>query len=204
MRLWQAFIKKCYVRIFIAAPLVIGYSLALADDPDAVIEISCDKKNNFFLIKQTWEQAPDNAPYPRKIGPRDMRISVRGLTWAKESPEGVVTWHSKTIHRLCQLGNTTYTAILNGSKFNSNIQGMCGGGSPTLSLTLLQGMKVITPDLVFDHACHTSPNIIRSIRLEPLRHEAVVSLYDDVTLSTKDIDVLLDVPITRKRLFDEN
>lgn len=194
---------KICMRAVIATPMAICCSLALADDPDAVIRIVCDKNAQFFLIKQEWAEAPYDAPYPRKTAPSDTDISVRGLMWATESPKGLVTWHSKAVRRLCRLRGTTYTAILNGYKFNQNIQGMCGGGSPTLSLTLLQGSKVLAKDLVFDRSCPTSPNIIHSIRLEALKHEAFIALGGEDEISTKEVKVSLDTHITRKGLFDE-
>jgi len=195
---------KISISAAIATPLAVCCSLASADVLDPVIQITCDKKAQFFLIEQGWEQVPYDAPYPPRITPSDTEIPVRGLMWAVESREGVVTWHSKTIRRYCRLRNTTYTAILNGYKFSQNVQGMCGGNSPTLSLTLLQGDKVLAKDLVFDKSCFTSPNIVHSIRLEPLKLKALVSIGSDADLFTKEVSVSLDAPITRKSLFDED
>jgi hypothetical protein len=82
--------------------LVLPMNRAFADDPDAVVRIECNPEA-FLQIEQDWEQYSISDPYPRMVSPSDMVISMRGLMWAEESPQGTVTWKQKSAHRVCRV-----------------------------------------------------------------------------------------------------
>jgi hypothetical protein len=175
---------------------------AIADDPDSMARFTCDSKQNQLLIEEFAEQMDFDVPYPRVIKPRDTTISVRSLMWATESPSGVVTWHNKAIRRICRLGKHTFVATLNGYKFNENVQGMCGAGSPTLSLTVHKDGKLVAKNLVFDNAC-ASPKVIKSIRFDPKANLALITLLDTKSQSESAFSVSTTTTISRERLFGE-
>ena len=167
-----------------------------------MVRFTCDSKNNYLLIEEYSEQMDIDAPYPRVIKPKDTTISVRGLMWATESANGVVTWNQKAIRRACRLGKNTYVAILSGYKYNENVQGMCGAGSPTFSLTIHKDRKLVAKDLVFSTSC-ASPNLIKSIRFEPKINLALISILNGTTQIEKELRVSTKTPLSRKQLFGE-
>jgi len=175
---------------------------AYADDPDSVVRLTCDSKQNHLLVEEFAEEMDFDVPYPRIIKPSDMTISVRGLTWATESPSGTVSWHNKAIRRICRLGKHTFVATLNGYKFNENVQGMCGAGSPTLSLTVHKDGKLVAKNLVFDNAC-ASPKLIKSIRFDPKANLALITLLDTKSQAESALSVSTTTTISRERLFGE-
>jgi hypothetical protein len=176
---------------------------ALADDPDSMVRLTCDSKQNSLLIEEFAEEMDFDVPYPRIIKPADMTISLRGLMWATESVSGVVTWHNKPIRRICHLGKHTFVATLNGYKFNENVQGMCGAGSPVLSLTIHKDDKLVAKNLVFDNTC-ASPKLIKSIRLDAKANRALITFLDTARQSESQLSVSTTAYISRKSLFGES
>lgn len=175
---------------------------AYADDPDSMVRVTCDSKQNYLLIEEFAEEMDFDAPYPRIIKPGDTIISVRGLMWATESPGGTVTWHNKSIRRICRLGKHTLVATVDGHKFNENAQGMCGAGSPTLSLTIHKDGKLVAKNLVFDNAC-ASPKLIKSIRFDPKANLALITLLDTKSQAESALSVSTTTTISREGLFGE-
>jgi len=189
--------------LFLILTFSIGHtSLAFADDPDSMVRITCDNKKSNLLVEEFSEEMDFDVPYPRVIKPTDMTISVRGLMWATESAGGVVTWHNKTIRRICHLGKHTFVATLNGYKFNENVQGMCGAGSPAPSLTIHKDGKLVAKNLVFDNTC-VSPKLIRSIRFDPKANLALIAFLDTESESESELSVSTTTPISREKLFGE-
>lgn len=174
-----------------------------AGDRDSMVRLTCDSKQNYLLIEEFREQMDFDVPYPRVIKPTDMTISLRGLMWATESVSGVVTWHNKSIQRICHLGKHTFVATLNGYKFNKDILGMCGGGSSVLSLTIHKDGKLVAKDLVFDMTC-ASTKEIKSIRLDAKENLALITFLDIDSESESQLSVSTTAPISRKSLFGED
>lgn len=175
---------------------------AYADDPDSMVRLTCNNKQSYLLIEEFAKEMDFDVPYPRVIKSGDMTISARGLMWATESPEGVVTWHNKAIRRVCRLGKHTFVASLSGYKFNENIQGMCGAGSPTLSLTVQKDQKLVAKNLVLNNMC-ASPKLIKSIRFDPKANLALITWRDTQSQSESVLRVSTTTAISRERMFDE-
>ena len=137
---------------------------ALADDPDAMINVVCDQRYGELRIEETFEQMPFDTPYPRPITDKDSKFSMRALMWAEDDANGEVHWSRKNVERTCRIAGATYKAIFEGWKYNENPMGMCGGGTPTASITITRNGKPIVESVVFHGGCSPSRQI-ESMRL---------------------------------------
>ena len=134
------------------------FTIARADDPDAMVTITCDTANAELRIDEQFEEAPDDAPYPREVTESDTKFSMRGLAWAKEL-DGQVVWESKQLRRTCALGSDKYIAVFSAYKPNWNVQGECGAGTSTVSITLTHNDEAVFQDLVLHQNCRSDEEI---------------------------------------------
>lgn len=176
-------------------------SAAYADDPDSIVNFDCNKEEKQLLIETFSREVEPGAPYPRIIKPSDSTISVRGLMWAVESENGRINWHRKEVRRVCRFGQHMYVATLKGYKFDENIQGMCGGGSPDLSLTVHKNGKLIVKDLRFNNSCD-SHAVIESIRFLPKTEVAIVGTRNQNDRGSSELRITTKTPLTMERLFN--
>lgn len=179
----------------------VGISSVYADDPDSVANFICDAGKNQLRIETFDREVEDiNVPYPRIVNPDDTTISMRGLMWAAESSPGEVVWKKRPINRTCMLGGKQYIATLSGYKYNENVNGRCGAGSPVLLLTIHQNKNLIIDSLIFNNSCESSA-VIESVTLKPTENVAVVEAIDENEESSSQTTLSLESQIDMQRVF---
>ena len=172
---------------------------ARADDPDAMVKVTCDPSNGELRIEERFEEAPYDAPYPRLIRVDDVEFSTRGLAWAKEV-NGQVTWNARKIRRTCRLGADTYVAIFSAYKPSWNVQGQCGGGTSTVSLTVTLNNEIRVKNLVLHVNCNSEQEI-ESVRLLARTQEIVATISTRGKQELRYARVSLSASLSRDTLF---
>src|SRR5262245_9052378 len=96
-------------------------------------QIYCDTANSELSVSELWvEDALDLVSVPKGAKIKPMYYLVKTVTG--EFGEYMVK--EKEWSTTCRLGAATYEVLISPWKYNSKMNGMCGGGSPSVELSL--------------------------------------------------------------------
>jgi hypothetical protein len=164
-----------------------------------MVTITCDGAEAELRIEERFEEAPDDAPYPRVVAESDTKFSMRGLSWAKEV-DGQVTWEHKEVLRTCVLGGDEYIVVFSAYKPNWNVQGECGAGTSTVSITLTRNDEAIFERLVLHENCRADHEI-ESVRVLNRTSEVVAMVSARNSDQVRYARMHANKPISREDLL---
>jgi hypothetical protein len=120
-----------------------------------IAKSACDARAGTVAIEQVWTEEPAN--YSPEAGseimPMDSLVKYTATSAMGEYRSKVRDWVV-----VCTLDRARYEMTISPWNANNNVEGMCGGGSPNIELTVRRDGELLLNRLVFSGYCDNTWN----------------------------------------------